>query len=815
MKLKSLLAVIAALSAGGVFAQSAELFSYAFPGGDSGLRLAWRTDSTDQWKAFGYDFVRSDFGPWGSYKKMFSPKLFVNGSDGRWTAVWSATPDGSVTALTSTADFAKWEPQRYFASRADLPRDMYAAVALRPDSATVEGRRVGGYVQTVDRGLVDRLEAYLDSRRSRELLYGEQAKDDAERFGALGRVNVCVRPRPADAKPISDKLIGIFFEDINYGADGGLYAELVQNRDFEYLPSDRGGDAAWNALTAWSSSGKGSLAIDTVAPLHPNNPHYAAVKSAEGGFYVRNEGFDGIPVAKGKTYRFSVKGRVRVPTSVEVRLVADGGKVLASKRIAMKSGKWASYKADLKPSATEASARLELLFAPGTDADIDMVSLFPAETFKGRENGLRKDLAETLAAIRPRFVRFPGGCVAHGDGIENIYDWKGSVGPLEARKPLRNLWGYHQTRGLGYHEYFLFCEDIGAEPLPVLAAGVPCQNSGSGNHAASCPLELLGQQNGIPMEDMLAYVADVLDLIEYANGDVSTEWGRRRAEAGHPEPFNLKYIGIGNEDMITEVFEPRFKMIFDAVRAAHPEITVIGTVGPFYEGTDYDRGWELARKLEVPMVDEHYYVAPGWLIYNQDYYDSYPRGGTQVYLGEYASHLPGRPNNIETALSDALYLTAVERNADVVAMTSYAPLLAKDGHTQWRPDMIYFDNTTVRPTPEYYVQRLYGTNSGDMYVPSAVEVASDNDKVRARIGVSVVRDTEAGEYVLKLVNLLPAEVALDIDLDALGARGGKVKGRRISGSPADEDAADTEVVVGLPHAVMPPYSFTVLRVKAI
>ena len=251
------------------------------------------------------------------------------------------------------------------------------------------------------------------------------------------------------------------------------------------------------------------------------------------------------------------------------------------------------------------------------------------------------------------------------------------------------------------------------------------------------------------------------------------------------------------------------------MRAAHPEITVIGTVGPFYEGTDYDRGWELARKLEVPMVDEHYYVAPGWLIYNQDYYDSYPRGGTQVYLGEYASHLPGRPNNIETALSDALYLTAVERNADVVAMTSYAPLLAKDGHTQWRPDMIYFDNTTVRPTPEYYVQRLYGTNSGDMYVPSAVEVASDNDKVRARIGVSVVRDTEAGEYVLKLVNLLPAEVALDIDLDALGARGGKVKGRRISGSPADEDAADTEVVVDLPHAVMPPYSFTVLRVKAI
>lgn len=365
-----------------------------------------------------------------------------------------------------------------------------------------------------------------------------------------------------------------------------------------------------------------------------------------------------------------------------------------------------------------------------------------------------------MADLHPRFVRFPGGCVAHGNGIDNIYRWKNSVGPLEARKPMGNLWGYHQTLGLGYFEYFQFCEDIGAEPLPVLAAGVPCQNS------ACIPGKPLsgGQQGGIPMEEMGAYVQDILDLIEYANGDPKkSKWAKMRAEAGHPEPFNLKYVGIGNEDLITPVFEERFEMIFKAVKEKYPEITVIGTVGPFYEGTDYEAGWKFATRLNVPMVDEHYYNTPGWFINNQDYYDRYDRAKPKVYLGEYAAHLPGRPNNIETALAEALYLTSVERNGDIVSMTSYAPLLAKEGHTQWNPDLIYFNNREVKPTVGYYTQLLYGQNSGDSYLPADRKIDNPRQDVQKRIGTSVVRDSKTGDWIVKLVNLLPVPVKAKVE----------------------------------------------------
>lgn len=800
------LALALTLGASSVKAADIELFNYAEPDGNSGLRLAWRTDSTSQWQPLGYDFVRSDFGPWGSFKKMFGPKLFVNGADGRWTAIWKASPDGDVTALASTADFASWTPQQYFASPLDLPRDMYPANALTPDSATIDGKRYGGYVQKAPATLVDSLKKFVEHRRSLDRLYGERTADDSKRFAGLKEVNMTVSPAKAPAKPISDMLVGIFFEDINYGADGGLYAELVQNRDFEYKPSDRTGDQKWNATRAWSAEGDGSMTILTDKPVHPNNPHYAHI-SAHGDFALSNEGYDSIAVKKGETYRFSLMASAPAPCKIRVSLTDKSGRTLATKTISVKGDSWNTYKAELKPSASCTDASLTLRFAKGAEADIDMVSLFPAKTFRGRENGLRADLAQKLADIHPRFVRFPGGCVAHGDGIDNIYDWKGSIGPLEARKPLRNLWGYHQTRGLGYHEYFQFCEDIGAEPLPVLAAGVPCQNSGQPHSHSTCAIDTYGQQNGIPMEDMPAYIQDVLDLIEYANGPADSKWGSLRAAAGHPEPFNMKYIGIGNEDMITEVFVPRFKMIYDAVRAAHPEITVIGTVGPFYEGTDYERGWQLARELEIPMVDEHYYVAPGWLIYNRDFYDSYPRGGTKVYLGEYASHLPGRPNNVETALSDALYLTDVERNGDVVAMTSYAPLLAKNGHTQWRPDMIYFDNTDVYPTPEYYVQRLYGNNSGDRYIPTTLAVDSSDPKVKARIGVSVVADSKTGRRVVKLVNMLP--VPVKANLAGLGIKAKNVSAEQLTGDPADETAKSARTTVALPDATLPPYSFTV------
>ncbi|RYZ49945.1 MAG: alpha-L-arabinofuranosidase, partial [Chitinophagaceae bacterium] len=486
------------------------------------------------------------------------------------------------------------------------------------------------------------------------------------------------------AKPISDLLMGIFFEDINYAADGGLYAELVQNRGFEYSPSDKQfRDKDWNAKHSWQIKGEGvGFAIDSSAPVHSNNPHYAVLQITTPGGSLVNAGFDGIAVKKGERYNLSFFARQLEGKAGRLlaRLVTKEGEVIGKTTVSVSSSNWQKANAVITASADAKAASLELQPLQKGRLALDMVSLFPVKTFKGRTNGLRTDLAAVVADLKPRFVRFPGGCVAHGDGLENIYRWKNTIGPLEARKPQRNIWNYHQSMGLGYYEYFQFCEDLGAEPLPVIAAGVPCQNSGVGG---------AGQQGGIPMEEMDAYIQDILDLVEWANGDANTKWGKLRAEAGHPAPFNLKYIGIGNEDLITDVFEERFTLIYNALKEKHPEITVIGTVGPFYKGTDYEEGWEIATKLQLPMVDEHYYENPGWFVHNQDFYDRYDRNKAKVYLGEYAS----RGNTLYNALAEALYLTGLERNGDVVHMSSYAPLLAREGATQWNPDLIYFNNT--------------------------------------------------------------------------------------------------------------------------
>jgi alpha-L-arabinofuranosidase len=326
-----------------------------------------------------------------------------------------------------------------------------------------------------------------------------------------------------------------------------------------------------------------------------------------------------------------------------------------------------------------------------------------------------------------------------------------------------------------------------------------------------------GQQGGIPMCEMDDYVQEVLDLIEWANGDKNTKWGKIRAEAGHPEPFNLKYVGIGNEDLITDIFKERFTMIFNAVKEKYPEIIVIGTVGPFYTGTDYVEGWNLATELNIPMVDEHYYQPPGWFIHNQDYYDKYDREKSKVYLGEYAAHLPGRPNNIETALSEALYLTSVERNGDVVHMTSYAPLLAKEGFTQWNPDLIYFNNTEVNPTVGYYVQQLYGQNSGDKYIAAQVNLSNNQDAVKKRIAISVVKDSRTNDVIIKLVNLLPVEVNANIDLNGFKISKSDAKLSVLKGQPTDK-LAKPEIssisVTNLMDYEMPAYSFSVIRIKS-
>lgn len=798
------------------------LFSYAKANGEDGLKLAWSADGRSWHKLNnGSAVVNSDFGPWGKMKKMFAPQLLQR-PDGMWVATWLLSPQGEGYAVVESPDLISWSAQTYYDEAPQLGFTDADATATR---ARVGSTDYDGTLRKVHHSVVDRLRQYGEHRAYRQSLHSQTMAGDATRFAGLKPVTGSLTLLPDSTKAISPNLMGIFFEDINYSADGGLYAELVQNRDFEYSSADR---SKWTHTTAWSTDGDAAIAIATESPLHPNNPHYAVLT----GQRIINEGFDGIALRKGEKYDFSLQGRVpkgSKSVKLTVALTDSLGNVLTSKTLTVSGNRWKQYSTTLVPTASESDARLTITPASDSELHLDMISLFPRDTFKGRKNGLRKDLAQTLADLKPRFVRFPGGCVAHGNGVDNIYDWKGSIGPLEARKPLRNLWGYHQTRGLGYHEYFLFCEDLGAEPLPVLAAGVPCQNSGNPSHHSHTYTTSYGQQGGIPMEEMDAYIRDVLDLIEYANGDArTTEWGRRRAEAGHPAPFNLKYVGIGNEDMITPVFAERFNMIYDAVKARYPEIVVIGTVGPFYEGTDYELGWQLATEKGVPMVDEHYYLEPGWFIHNQDYYDDYDRQKPHVYLGEWAAHLDGRPSNVETALAEALYLTAVERNADVVEMASYAPLLAKDGRTQWRPDLIYFNNTEVRPTVDYYIQQLYGQHSGVKYISSDLqldpvmpEVSADKKAkpkkhpadVRNRVGASVV-ETVDGDIVVKLANLLPVEVALTPNLsDAIGFTPASVTRVTLSGKPAQTDAVPaTETLAQLPSTLtLAPYSFTLLR----
>ncbi|HVU33903.1 MAG TPA: alpha-L-arabinofuranosidase C-terminal domain-containing protein [Opitutaceae bacterium] len=555
-------------------------------------------------------------------------------------------------------------------------------------------------------------------------------------------------------KPISPDLFGIFFEDLNYAADGGLYAELIQNRSFEYNATEQ---PTWTPLTSWETITRGGAAgvvrVSTAAPLNANNSHYVAltVKKPGGGYGLANAGYDGIPVQGGDGYVLSffahqlfmgeqwspqntIAGR---PMPVVVQLEAPNGDVLASASFEVSGRPWQKYSATLTPAHPETAARLVLLAHAQGGVALDEISLFPVNTFHHRPNGMRADLAQVIADLHPKFVRFPGGCLSHGDGLDNIYRWKDTIGPVEQRKGQRNLWGYHQSVGLGFYEYFQFCEDIGAQPLPVVAAGVCCQNSDNSPGMG---------QAGIPLADMPAYVQDILDLIEWANGPSTSPWGAKRAAAGHPAPFGLKYLGVGNEDQITPVFRARFKMIYDAVKAKHPEIEIVGTAGPFPDGEDFDKGWAFAKQLRIPYVDEHYYRPPAWFWSNLHRYDRYDRSGPEVYVGEYAAHDTGRRNTLRSALAEAAGMTGFERNGDVVHLASYAPLLARRGHTQWHPDMIYFTGTAVYPTPNYTVQRLFMTNSGDTELSATAEAAP------AEVAVSAVRDSRTGDVILKIVN---------------------------------------------------------------
>lgn len=621
--------------------------------------------------------------------------------------------------------------------------------------------------------------------------------------------------REDQPKAISPDLWGIFFEDLNYAADGGLYAELLQNRSFEYSPI---ANRDWNFLIGWElirQGGKCSFALEDKAPVHPNNPHYLVLTTETAGEVgLRNFGFDGIALQAGQKYDVSFFARELAGEigSFTVRLEGRKGEILGEATLGGPSRNWAKHTATIKCSADDRHARFVLVFSGTGSVALDMISLFSQWTFRNRPNGLRADLAQAIADLNPKFMRFPGGCLAHGDGLDNMYRWKDTIGPIEQRREQWNIWGYHQSMGLGYYEYFQFCEDMGAKPVPVVPAGVCCQNS-DGRWTG-----LSGQgQCGLPLETMPAYIQEVLDLIEWANGPATSFWGAKRAEAGHAEPFNLEYLGVGNEDHITPAFQERFGMIYEAVKACHPEITVIGTVGPFHSGPDYDEGWKIAGELKVPMVDEHYYETPDWFWGNLNYYDAYDHTASTVYLGEYAAHEKDRKNTLRSALAEAAYMTSLERNGDIVRLASYAPLLGKRGRTQWTPDLIYFDNTTVSPSVNYLVQQLFGHNTGDVSLPVDIKYKTETPMLTA----SGVRDSGSGDVILKIVSR--AETAICADISGLGEVGAAATCVVLAGEPLAENAFGAEPQVACETSVLnvaeqfiyevPAHSLSVIRFK--
>ena len=787
-----------------------QVFIYS-PAENQGLHLAYFTDD-ERWVDVG-QLCASDFGPWGSEKKMYRP-FVMKANDGTWRALWSVNSRSPQFAVAYSEDLVTWRPQDYPIMKEkgitdvaayqmdDGTFDIYLKTAKgkryvhadrnfrtfeedsleaaaddilwQRDTATINGKLYEGndfeipavhldYIRSWHKALAEE-----NRENSRQLPHNEAEflaylKEKNVELAAGNEVSAQLQIKAQKSHRISDKLIGIFFEDISRAADGGLCAELLQNGDFEYNGERKG----WNAITAWQGLTSTSV-VSSENGVSQNNPHYAIL----GETPIYNIGWEGITV-KRAIYDVSLYARCMdgKKKQLTMALVDAEDQIVAQAKLKVQGGEWNEYKTQLVISDKykgELGKNIRFAVIPkGKDrVAVDMLSLMPQDTYKG--HGLRKDLAEVIADLKPRFVRFPGGCMLHGQGLENIYHWKESVGPLKDRKPAKNIWNYHQTRKLGFYEYFQWCEDMGAEPLPVLAAGVPCQNS-QPNADGIC-----GQQGGIPMSEMPQYVQDVLDLVEWANGDPATsKWAKMRADAGHPAPFNLKMVGIGNEDLISTDFEKRYLMICKALKEKHPEIEVIGTVGPFhYPSSDYIEGWKIAKenKQWIDAVDEHYYEKPGWFINHQDYYDNYDRKAPKVYLGEYAAN---GNNELDRALAEGIHLCNVERNADVVEMTSYAPLLCKNGYSNWNPDMIYFDNSEkIRLTESYKMQKMFGQHAGDTYIASELNLSA---ALKRYVGTSVVKDSKTGKTWLKVVNALPRTLKLQVS--GLGDKVVEVKGR--------------------------------------
>lgn len=541
-------------------------------------------------------------------------------------------------------------------------------------------------------------------------------------------------------------LFGLFFEDINFGADGGLYPERIKNRSFEF-PNPMMG---WKPLDPKDTTGQLQI-FDAGSIKDTANSHYLRIKAPTGNkrFGIVNEGFRGIGVQRDTEYRFSVKAR-RIDGSPTLRVeVVDGGRVIGETQVTGFTNLWKTHTAAVRTNATSSKAQLNLILEGGGAVDVDLVSLYPKDTWQNRPNGLRTDLVKLLKDLKPGFLRFPGGCIVEGRTLDQRYQWKTTIGDLDERRLIINRWNtefnwrltpdYFQSFGLGYYEYFLLSEDIGAEPLPIMNCGMACQFNSS---------ELA------PLEDLDHYIQDAIDLIEFANAAVTSKWGRKRAEMGHPKPFNLKMIGIGNEQWGPQYVE-RYKVFANVLKQKYPNIALVSSVGPAPDGERFDYLWQQMRALKADLVDEHYYSPPKWFRENAARYDSYPRTGPKVFAGEYAAQSvgiasPDNRNNWECALSEAAFVTGLERNSDVVHMSSYAPLFGHVEAWQWTPNLIWFDNLRSYGTPNYYVQKMFSTNQGTRQLPVLLDGGTKNGVNDLYTSASV--DEQSGELILKVVN---------------------------------------------------------------
>lgn len=561
---------------------------------------------------------------------------------------------------------------------------------------------------------------------------------------------------------IQPTMYGLFFEDINFGADGGLYAELIKNRSFEFPQS----------LMGWKTFGQVDLR-DEGGPFE-RNPHYVRLNNSGHGHKhtgLENEGYRGIGVKKDADYRFSVWARSvdGAEQKVRVELIDADSHPFQRQEVTINSREWKRYEVTLTAPKEEEKASLRIFLVSAGPVDLEHISLFPKDTWKGRENGLRRDLVEALDELNPGLFRFPGGCIVEGTDLATRYDWKKSIGPVENRPLNENRWhytfahrlfpDYFQSYGMGFYELFLLSEDLGAEPLPVVNAGLACQyqNEDESSH--------------VPVDELQEYIQDALDLIEFANGDPTTTWGKVRAEMGHPEPFNMKYIGIGNEQWGPE-YPARLVKFVEAIRAEYPEIKIVGSSGPQAEGEQFEYLWPEMKRLKVDLVDEHYYRPPEWFLNQATRYDSYDRKGPAVFAGEYASHAESRDNNFESALSEAAFMTGLERNADIVHMATYAPLFAHADAWQWRPDLIWFDNLLCVRTPNYYVQKLYAHNAGTNVLP----LTMNKESVTGQEGLyaSAVIDINKSEVIVKVSNVSEQDKTIRIRIEGL-RRGTKLQ----------------------------------------